>query len=84
MNIKSDQNKIFLLCTKSKYGNFKQGKIYEATAYAKQGSKYTNFKIEDEDGDLFTITDKYFEKGPLLFRIVEKEQVKDIEEGMER
>ena len=73
MNIKNKKDKLSLLCIKSKYSNFEEGKIYEAISYAKQGNQCTNFKIQDEDGDLFTIADKYMlDKGPLQFGIVEK------------
>ena len=87
MIVKKNRNAMELLCTKSKYGNFKEGKIYKATAYSTIGKScnYTNFKIVDEDGDLFTISEKLVSnKGPLLFQIVEREQIKDIDEGVER
>lgn len=73
MGIKKDQEELELLCTKSKYGNFKEGKTYTAIARASMGNKYTDFRIEDEDGDLYTIEEKNLkESGPLQFKIVEK------------
>lgn len=80
MDFKSNKDELSLLCTKSKYGNFKEGKIYNAIAYATMGksSQYTNFRIEDEDGDLYTIEDKHLkESGPLQFKIVEKTRTLD-------
>lgn len=68
----SEQKEIKLICTHSKYGNFTKGKEYLAIAFAKQGRQFTNFKIEDDDGDLYSIEGKFFnEKGPLLFDVVE-------------
>ena len=85
MAIKKDQDKLELLCTKSKYVNFKEGKIYTAIARAGIGKKYTDFRIKDEDGDLYTIEEKHLkESGPLLFKILEKTQTLDNEEDFER
>lgn len=63
-----------LLCTKSKFGNFKQGKIYEAKAYAKTlHNTFSHFRIEDEDGDLYTIDNKHLlTTGRLCFSIVDQ------------
>lgn len=81
MNFKSNKDELSLLCTKSKYGNFKEGKTYIAIARASMGNKYTDFRIEDEDGDLYTIEDKHLkESGPLQFKIVEKIQTLDNKE----
>lgn len=84
MGIKKDQEELELLCTKSKYVNFKEGKTYTAIARASMGNKYTDFRIEDEDGDLYTIEEKNLkESGPLQFKIVEKTYVLDNKEDIE-
>lgn len=71
--LENKNEKLKLLCTKSKFGNFKQGKVYEAEAWAKTLHKtFSQFRIKDEDGDLYTIEEKHLgSSGKLLFSIVD-------------
>lgn len=44
-----------------KYGNFVYNKVYRAVARSRgivKPYRYTDFKIVDEDGDLYTLDDK--------------------------
>lgn len=80
MYVKCKVKEMELLCTKSKYGNFVEGKTYKAVAFATMGKgvnvEYTHFKITDEDGDYYSIKEEHFwDMGPLLFKEVTKTNV---------
>ena len=58
-SIKGNTEVIKVQWLHDKYGNFIKGKVYEAVAYARMlNGRYTDYKITDEDGDTFTLSDR--------------------------
>lgn len=52
-------SEIYLKCITNKFGNFIYGKIYKADAWShNKHMGYSTFKITDEDGDLYMITER--------------------------
>ena len=67
-SIKNRQHQLKLRCINSKCGNFTVNKIYIATAFAIMNDKqYVDFKIEDDEHDLYTIKEKHLIKNNKLY-----------------
>lgn len=60
-------------CITDKYSNFTYNKIYEAEARGKTATLYTDFKVIDEDGDLYTIHESALGR---LFLIIPEVNIK--------
>lgn len=71
----SNESELNLLCVNSKYGNFTKGKIYKAKAWSmNMRNKFTHFRIDDDDHDLYTIREKHLiENNKLYFKIINNE-----------
>lgn len=55
--IESPNKTLKVRCTTKRSGNFIYNKVYVAVAHSKHigGGNYADFRIEDEDGDYYTI-----------------------------